>query len=52
MGKDVKCEINQNRIDWMITIVPLFLVCAFSLIFFFEPEVSNSILGKIRFFFR
>lgn len=50
MGKDVKCEINQNRIDWMITVVPLFLVCAFSLIFFFEPEVSNSILGKIRFF--
>lgn len=47
-------EINnsrKNQIDWMITLVPLAIVVALCLIFFFLPEESNIILGKVRFFF-
>ena len=47
---------NQTRnkkvqIDWMITIVPLTIVIALCILFFFLPEQSNIVLGKIRFFF-
>lgn len=35
----------------MITLVPLAIVVALCLIFFFLPEESNIILGKVRFFF-
>ena len=48
---------NQTRnkkvqIDWMITIVPLTIVIALCILFFFLPEQSNIVLGKIRFFWR
>lgn len=42
---------RKNQIDWMITLVPLAIVVALCLIFFFLPEESNIILGKVRFFF-
>lgn len=50
MDKELEREISHNKIDWMITIIPLSLICSLSLIFFFEPEKSNLILGKVRFF--
>lgn len=42
-------ESNKKKIDWMITIVPFAIVVALGVIFFFMPEQSNVILGKIRF---
>lgn len=42
---------KTNKIDWMITLVPLGLVVALSVLFFFIPEQSNSVLSQIRFFF-
>lgn len=41
---------SQNTIDWLITIVPLILICTLSFIFCVEPEESNILLGKVRFF--
>lgn len=49
MGKNVVNE--KKKIDWMITLVPLAIVIALSVVFFFVPEQSNAVLSKIRFFF-
>lgn len=48
MNKQIKTE--RQRIDWMITLVPLFLVVGMSVLFFFAPEQSNVVVSKIRFF--
>lgn len=40
-----------GKIDWMITLVPLAIVIALCVLFFFVPEQSNAILSQIRFFF-
>ena len=51
----VKTSINKplksGKIDWMITLVPLTLVVALCLVFFFLPEQSSAVLGQIRFVF-
>ncbi|MCC2728838.1 BCCT family transporter, partial [Blautia sp. MSK22_86] len=39
------------EIDWMITLVPLALIVALCIVFFFAPEQSNQVLGQIRFLF-
>ena len=49
MGKNVVNE--KKKIDWMITLVPLAIVIALSIVFFFVPAQSNAVLSKIRFFF-
>ena len=41
----------RQEIDWLITLVPLAIVAALCLVFFFLPEESNIILSKVRFFF-
>lgn len=46
-----KKQIGKGRIDWMITLVPMLLVVALALVFFFLPEQTNDIVGKVRFFF-
>lgn len=47
MNKNVK----EKKIDWMITLVPIAIVCALAVLFFIMPEQSNAILSKVRFFF-
>lgn len=42
---------EKKKIDWMITLVPLALVIALCVVFFFMPEQSNAVLSQIRFFF-
>lgn len=42
---------RQGQIDWMITLVPLGIVAALSILFFFLPEQSNVVLSRIRYFF-
>ena len=42
---------EHGKIDWMITLVPLAIVIALCVLFFFAPEQSNAVLSKIRFFF-
>ena len=41
----------KKKIDWMITLVPLGIIVALCILFFFVPEHSNAVLGQIRFFF-
>lgn len=42
---------ERSKIDWMITLVPLAIVVALCIVFFFAPEQSNAVLRRIRFFF-
>lgn len=42
---------ESRKIDWMITLVPLAIVVALCIVFFFAPEQSNAVLSRIRFFF-
>lgn len=42
---------ERGKIDWMITLVPLAIVIALCILFFFVPEPSKDMLGQIRFFF-
>lgn len=44
-------EMKKGKIDWMITLVPLGIVVALSILFFIMPEQSNIVLSQIRFFF-
>ena len=39
---------STARIDWMITLVPLALILALCVLFFFLPEQSNAVLSQIR----
>ena len=49
MNREVKKK--KGQIDWMITILPLAIVIALCVLFFFAPEQSNVVLSEIRFFF-
>lgn len=40
---------ESQRIDWMITSVPLAIVVGLSILFFFMPEQSNNVISSIRF---
>jgi BCCT family betaine/carnitine transporter len=42
---------EKKKIDWIITIVPLVLVCGLAVLFFLFPDRSNVVLGNVRFFF-
>ena len=41
---------EHGKIDWTITLVPLAIVIALCVLFFFAPEQSNAVLSQIRFF--
>lgn len=41
---------EKKRIDWLITLVPLGIIIALSLLFFLLPEASNAVVSKVRFF--
>lgn len=40
---------SKKEIDLMITLLPLMLIVGLSILFFFYPEQSNTILSQIRF---
>ena len=42
---------SGKNIDWMITLVPLGVIVALCVLFFFLPEQSNAVLSRVRFFF-
>ena len=45
-------KINEkyNKIDWLITILPLFFIVLLSVLFFYAPIKSNDIISKVRYF--
>lgn len=40
---------GRGQIDWMITLVPLGIVTALSVLFFLMPEQSNAVISQIRY---
>lgn len=44
-------NMNRKNIDWIITLIPLFIILGLAVFFFVFPDVSNDILGQVRFFF-
>ena len=42
---------NKSRIDWLITFLPFILIMTVAGSFFIQPEASNDILSRVRFFF-
>lgn len=42
---------ERDKIDWMITLLPLGIIVILCILFFFMPEQSNLILSQIRYFF-
>ncbi len=48
----MKTKANAGRqVDWMITLLPLTIIVALCVVFFFMPEQSNVVLSQIRFLF-
>ena len=52
MEMDKTASHKRGQIDWMITLVPLGLILALCIVFFFAPEQSNAVLSQVRFFLR
>ena len=42
---------DRSRIDWMVTLVPFFLIMSLAVYLFLFPEQANDAIAKIRFFF-
>lgn len=42
---------EHKKIDWMITLVPFILITTLAIFLIAFPETSNSVIGKVRFFF-
>ncbi len=42
---------GKNRIDWMVTLVPFFLIVGVAIYLFVMPEQANAVISQIRFFF-
>ena len=42
---------KKSKIDWMITLIPMIIVVALSVIFFVLPTQASNVLGQVRFFF-
>lgn len=40
---------ERGKIDWMITLLPMAIIVALSILFFVMPEQSNEIISQIRF---
>lgn len=43
-------KIKHNKIDWMITLLPMAIIILLCILFFCMPEQSNAMLSQIRFF--
>ncbi len=42
-------KVKLNKIDWMITLIPLILIIVLCILFFYMPEQSNIRLSQIRY---
>ena len=42
---------DKNRIDWMVTLVPFFLIMGLAVYLFVFPEQANGVIAQVRFFF-
>ena len=42
---------DKNRVDWLVTLVPFFLIVIPAIFLFIYPEQANGVISNIRFFF-
>lgn len=49
MNKLEAQDLERDRIDWMITLLPLIIVLTMSILFFLFPERSNAVISSIRY---
>ncbi|MGN9055872.1 BCCT family transporter [Bariatricus sp. HCP28S3_A7] len=49
MKNKVFIKDENKKIDWMITLLPMGIIVALSILFFFLPEQSNVVLSQIRY---
>ena len=42
---------DKSRIDWLVTLVPFFLIVGLAALLFIFPEKSNDVIADVRFFF-
>ena len=49
MKKEKVTEKESNKIDWMITLLPLGTIIVLCVLFFFMPEQSNAVVSQIRY---
>ena len=50
MEMDKTASHKRGQIDWMITLVPLGIILALCVVFFFAPEQSNALQCQLHFF--
>lgn len=43
--------LNGKKVDWVITLFPMLLICGIGLLFFAFPSQTNAYLSLVRFFF-
>lgn len=43
-------KLKSSRIDWIITLVPFITIMALASVLFIFPDMSNIIIGQVRFF--
>lgn len=48
MSKNDRMNVERKSIDWIITLVPLAIICGMSILFFVFPQRSNKTLLGIR----
>lgn len=51
MGKKNVQDTHYKKIDWMVTLVPFFLILGLSALLFIFPTESNAVISQVRFFF-
>ena len=49
MNKKNGVSVARKQIDWVITLVPLAIICGMSVLFFAFPNRSKSVLTDIRY---
>lgn len=42
---------DKSRIDWMVTLVPFFLIIGLAVYLFLFPKQANDVISQVRFFF-
>ena len=42
---------DKKRIDWLVTLVPFFLIMGVAALLFIFPDSSNAVISDVRFFF-
>nr|WP_296463485.1 BCCT family transporter [uncultured Acetatifactor sp.] len=51
MKNKMSGNIEKNKIDWLVTLVPFILIMELAIYLFIFPNQANNVISQIRFFF-